>query len=127
MTKKSEKQKLQDELEFTKRVHFLEKWSGFNEWLFSVGFRNNHYWKEPCFIHYSWFNTLIDNGPNSTERYNHDKLETRIDFIRSHNQHVVLDLWDMKLKFMNDYKQEIIERLRKIKNEKILILSSVEI
>ncbi len=120
----SKKQKLLDEIEYIKRTHFLEKYHEFDRWLYSIKFRKNHFWKEQAPHHYSQYDELIE-SMYSCERYINDILELNIYFIRDKNKHIFLNLEDMKLYSLEDFKMLILFNSRKIKEEKILKIMSL--
>lgn len=122
----TKKEELQNEIDFINRKHFIEKYTEFDKWLMSIGFRIGHYWKEPAPHYYSHYGEIID-SMYSTERYVHDILKTNVCFIRDRNKHLFFNLFTLKLYTIEQFKDLILEDAKRIKEENLKQLISVNV
>lgn len=86
---KSKKSELEREVEILKREKFLNVYSEFTKWIYSLGFRSGHYINESSTIndyHWSHYEKHID-ALYSVEHYIHDVLQLSIRFLRGRHKH----------------------------------------
>jgi len=113
-----------------KREIFLEKYSEFNNWLSSIGFKTGSYGKSTVEdYHYSHYNNYIDDL-YSVEHYHNDVLDISIRFMRDRNEHKFMLVGGIFGSYsetynIKEFKKLISENLKTIKKEKIDKLNSL--
>ena len=133
--KTSKKKELEQEIAILKRTEFLNVYSEFNKWLFSIGFREGHYWNESSTssdVHYSHYDKFID-SLYSVEHYVHDTLKLSIRFMRDRYEHkfmfVGMGLFGgySAIYTLEQTKELILNKAKEIKAEKLSELNAVNI
>jgi hypothetical protein len=129
-TKKQLKEQLK-QMEINERLRFLDVYSEFNTWLRFIGFRTGHYWNESSThmdVHYSYYSDVID-SLHSVEHYVHDILKFSIRFLRDRNKHYFVVVGEgysySEPLTIDQFKEEILNNLKKIKDHKLSELNSL--
>lgn len=127
---KKTKKELERTIEILERQKFLDVYSEFTKWLYSLGFRQGHYWKEsatPNDCHYSHYDKHI-NALYSVEHYVHDVLKLSIRFLRDRHEHKFMFVGDMgsysEIYKIEQTKELILIEVRKLRDEQLSKLSA---
>lgn len=128
---KKTKKELERTIEILERQKFLDVYSEFTKWLYSLGFRQGHYWKEsatPNDYHYSHYNKHID-ALYSVEHYVHDVLGLSIRFLRDRYEHKFMFIGDIGLYSetytIEETKELILNDVRRLRDEQLSKLGAL--
>lgn len=128
---KKTKKELERTIEILERQRFLDVYSEFNKWLYSLGFRQGHYWKESATLsdyHWSHYDKDID-SLHSVECYVHDVLKLEIRFLRDRHEHKFMFVGGMGstsiIYTIDQMKELILNDVKELKNEQLSKLNSL--
>jgi hypothetical protein len=128
---KKTKKELRRTVEILERQRFLDVYSEFNKWLYSLGFRQGRYFKEtstPLDYHWSHYDKDID-SLHSVECYIHDTLNLAIRFLRDRHEHKFMFVGEMgssSITYTIDQTKELIlNDVRKLRDEQLAKLSAL--
>lgn len=117
--------------ETLEREKFLNVYSDFSNWLFSLGFRQGHFWKESSAsadYNYSHYENHIK-SLYGVEHYVHDVLRLSIRFLRDKHEHKIMFVCILgsysKTYTIEEAKDLILSDVRKLRDEKIEELNAL--
>lgn len=111
--------------ELKTRMEFIEKYSEFDKWVLSLGFRNpkGRETMDVSNYHYSFYNEYIDDM-YSVENYLHDVLKLSITFLRDRNEHKFMVVGGIfggvsETMSIDEFKNFILGQFRTIRDNKM--------
>jgi hypothetical protein len=118
------------DIEILERKEFLDTYSEFTKWIWSLGFRSGNYKENTTALdyHYSYYNEYID-ALYGIEHYINDILNLSIRFLRDTNEHKIMFIGDISssttLHTIEQAKELILIKAKKIKTEQLSKLNSL--
>lgn len=118
-------------VELLERQNFLDVYTEFNRWLFSLGFRTANTKESMTHInyHYAHYNKHID-SLCSVEKYLHDALKLSVYFLRDTHEHKIMFVGEMgshsETKTIDQAKEQISIEMRKLIDKELCKLGELE-
>lgn len=117
--------------EISEREKFLLVYSEFTQWIYGIGFRNGHYWKESATaldVYYASYKQYIE-PLYSVEHYVQDVLKISIRFLRDRHTHKIMFVNGIrelsKAYTIEEAKEAILTQSRQVKEAKLAELMSL--